>query len=368
MLVTLQDIIARAEKEAFCIPAFNVYNTETAMGVFAAAEEAKAPVILQVYPRLINDPVGFYLAPAVIKGAEGASVPVCFHLDHGPTESEVLKSLRWGASGIMIDGSTHEFAENVALTRHIVEICAAGSVAPGHTTVKLATAGRICVITRDRVNADFMFNYRHVVPGLWYPGTGTASCAASYRWYRDALGNQPYEDLNRGAEQIPVGSDGLMFHPYLNGELTPYLDSKLRGSYTGISSLHTAAHFTRATLEGVAMSLRDCLEALHGLGVKPGRTRIIGGGAKGTLWRQIVADTLDLEMEKAKVDDSSFGSALLAAVGIGWFSDYAQAAETCIELDSVTAPNPENRAIYNDLFPRYRAIHDALAPIYHGMY
>lgn len=253
-------------------------------------------------------------------------------------------------------------------TDTVMEVLAAGSVAPGHTTVKLATAGRICVITRDRVNADFMFNYRHVVPGLWYPGTGTASCAASYRWYRDALGNQPYEDLNRGAEQIPVGSDGLMFHPYLNGELTPYLDSKLRGSYTGISSLHTAAHFTRATLEGVAMSLRDCLEALHGLGVKPGRTRIIGGGAKGTLWRQIVADTLDLEMEKAKVDDSSFGSALLAAVGIGWFSDYAQAAETCIELDSVTAPNPENRAIYNDLFPRYRAIHDALAPIYHGTY
>lgn len=251
-------------------------------------------------------------------------------------------------------------------TDTVMEVLAAGSVLPGHTTVKLATAGRICVITRDRVDADFMFNYRHVVPGLWYPGTGTASCAASYRWFRDALGRQPYEDLNRGAEQIPAGSDGLMFHPYLNGELTPYLDPALRGSYTGVSSMHTAAHFTRATLEGVAMSLRDCLEALRGLGVQTGRTRIIGGGAKGSLWRQIVADTLDLELEKTKVDDSSFGSAMLAAVGIGWFGDCRQAVERCIEVSSVTTPNAENRAVYNDLFPRYRAIHDALAPIYHG--
>lgn len=128
MLVTLQDIIARAEQGAYCIPAFNVYNTETVMGVLDAAEEAKSPVILQVYPRLINDAVGYYLAPAAVKGAEKASVPVCFHLDHGPTELEVQKSLRWGASGIMIDGSEHPFAENVALTRHIVEICAAVGV------------------------------------------------------------------------------------------------------------------------------------------------------------------------------------------------------------------------------------------------
>lgn len=128
MLVTLQEIIGLAEKKEFCVPAFNVYNIETVMGVIAAAEEAKSPVIIQVYPRLINEQVGYYLAPVVIAAAQKASVPVCFHLDHGPSESEVQKILRWGATGIMIDGSVHNFDKNVELTKHIVEICSAVGV------------------------------------------------------------------------------------------------------------------------------------------------------------------------------------------------------------------------------------------------
>ena len=117
-----------AEKGNYCIPAFNVYNTETVMGVFDAAEEAKAPVIMQVYPRLFNEYVGYYLAPAILAAAKKATVPVCFHLDHGPSEAEVMKALRLGATGIMLDGSTHPFEENVALTKHIVESCKAVGV------------------------------------------------------------------------------------------------------------------------------------------------------------------------------------------------------------------------------------------------
>lgn len=125
MLVSLQKIIGMAEAGNYCIPAFNVYNIETAMGVIKAAEELNAPVIMQVYPRLLNEEVGYYLAPVVVAAAQKASVPVCFHLDHGPSENEVMKALRWGATGIMLDGSAHPFEENVALTRHIVETCAA---------------------------------------------------------------------------------------------------------------------------------------------------------------------------------------------------------------------------------------------------
>lgn len=128
MLVTLQEIIGMAEAGGYCIPAFNVYNCETVMGVIDAAEEAKAPVIIQVYPRLINEQVGYYIAPIVLAAAKKVSVPVCFHLDHGPTESEVTKMLRWGASGIMIDGSVHDYEKNVELTRHVVEVCSAVGV------------------------------------------------------------------------------------------------------------------------------------------------------------------------------------------------------------------------------------------------
>lgn len=123
MLVNLKEIIGMAEKGNFAIPAFNVYNSETIMGVIDAAEELRAPIIIQVYPRLVNEEVGFYIAPAVVAAARRATVPICFHLDHGPSEMEAIKILRWGATGIMYDGSVHPFEENVATTKHIVDIC-----------------------------------------------------------------------------------------------------------------------------------------------------------------------------------------------------------------------------------------------------
>lgn len=128
MLVNLKEIIGMAEKGNFAIPAFNVYNIETVMGVIDAAEELRAPVILQVYPRLVNEEVGFYIAPAVVAAARRATVPVCFHLDHGPSEMEAIGLLRWGATGIMYDGSVHPFEENVSNTKHIVDICDAINV------------------------------------------------------------------------------------------------------------------------------------------------------------------------------------------------------------------------------------------------
>lgn len=123
MLVTLQQIISMAEEGNYCIPAFNVYNVETVMGVIDAAEELKAPVIIQLYPRLINEQVGYYVSPTVLAAANKASVPVCLHLDHAAAKEEVYKALRWGFTGIMQDGSALPFEENVALTRSAVEMC-----------------------------------------------------------------------------------------------------------------------------------------------------------------------------------------------------------------------------------------------------
>ncbi len=129
MLVNLKEIIGMAEKGNFAIPAFNVYNIETVMGVIDAAEELRAPVIIQVYPRLLNEEVGFYICPSVVAAARRATVPICFHLDHGPSEMEVQKGLRWGMTGIMYDGSVHPFEENIANTKHIVDICNAVDIA-----------------------------------------------------------------------------------------------------------------------------------------------------------------------------------------------------------------------------------------------
>lgn len=123
MLVNLRTVLDIAEKGNFAIPAFNVYNMESVMGVLKAAEEMRAPIIMQVYPRLMKEETGYFLSPIIKAAAEKATVPVCFHLDHGPSELETTRSIRYGATGIMLDGSTLPFEENIALTKRVVDTC-----------------------------------------------------------------------------------------------------------------------------------------------------------------------------------------------------------------------------------------------------
>ena len=123
MLVGLKDILALAEKDGYCIPAFNVYNIETAKGVMNAAEKLRSPVILQFYSRLVTSKVAQDVAPIIVDMANKATVPVCFHLDHGAGECEVVRSLRMGMTGIMIDASMEELEGNIEKTKNIVRIC-----------------------------------------------------------------------------------------------------------------------------------------------------------------------------------------------------------------------------------------------------
>ena len=245
-----------------------------------------------------------------------------------------------------------------------MEVFASGAVKKGDVTVKLATAGRICVIT-DRPYPDRnLVNYSHIANGLWYPGTATKSCAASYRWYRDTFGGD-YMELDKKAAEIPIGCEGMIFHPYLNGELTPYADPMLCGSFTGIRATHTKAHFTRAVLEGVCYSLLDSKIALDSLGIAYENTAAaIGGGTKGELWRQMTADVLGITLKTTESSDSSLGSAMLAGIAAGVFKDPTDAVGKCVKSKFITVPNPENTEKYRAVFTEYKKIHDALAPIY----
>lgn len=246
-----------------------------------------------------------------------------------------------------------------------MEVFASGAVKKGQMTLKLATAGRICVIS-DRACPDKnLINYSYVLDGLWYPGTATKSCASSYRWYRDTFGSS-YDDLNNGAAEVAPGADGLIFSPYLNGELTPYADPKLCASFIGIRSGHTKGHFTRAVLEGASLSMKDCMNTIEAFGIPHADTAIIiGGGGKSPLWRQITSDILGIKLVVMKYTDSSFGSAMLAGVCIGFWSSPENAVATCNEQLSVTEPNPENTKLYEKVFEKYKKVHDALVDIYH---
>lgn len=249
-------------------------------------------------------------------------------------------------------------------TDTVMEVFASGAVKKGDVTVKLATAGRICVITDKPYPDRHLVNYSHIAEGLWYPGTATKACAASYRWYRDTFGGE-YKELDDGAKDIPIGCDGLIFHPYLNGELTPYADPMLCASFVGVRATHTKAHFTRAVLEGVAYSLLDSKLYLDSLNI-PYNTvaTAIGGGTKGKLWRQMIADALGIALKTTESSDSSLGSAMLAGIAVGVFGDVSEAVNKCVKEKDITYPNLENTEKYRKVFETYKKIHDALAPIY----
>lgn len=253
-------------------------------------------------------------------------------------------------------------------TDTVMEVFASGAVSKGQMTLKLATAGRICVVTDNPYPDVNLINYSHIVDGLFYPGTATKSCAASYRWFRDTFG-EDYKELDEKAGSVPVGSEGLVFHPYLNGELTPYANPNLCADFVGVRASHTKAHFTRAVLEGVTMSMLDCMETLNSMNIPHNDSAIIiGGGGKSPLWRQMVSDALGIKLIQMKHSDSSLGSAMLAGIAVGIFENPKQAVEKCNTVVSETVPNSENTNEYRKLFKKYKAVQKALEPIYNGEY
>ena len=173
--------------------------------------------------------------------------------------------------------------------------------------------------------------------------------------------------MTEEASQIPRGCQGLFFHPYLQGEITPYLDDKLRASFTGAAGFHTKAHFNRAVLEGVAYSMKDCMETLTELDIAPSSATAIGGGAGSDLWRQILCDMLNIPLKTVENADSSLGSAMLAGVAAGAFSSHEDAVKRCVRVTGETHPDPEGVAFYQERFSLYKRIQAALAPIYHDL-
>ncbi|MCC8194129.1 MAG: xylulokinase, partial [Deltaproteobacteria bacterium] len=263
-----------------------------------------------------------------------------------------------------------------------LEVFAAGAVRPGQMTVKMATAGRVCVMTEKAYPDPLLVNYRHVVEGLWYPGTGTRSCASSYRWFKDTFGRyeseqskltggkeSAYDLLNREASAVPLGAEGLFYHPYLLGEFVPYRDPFLRASFVGASMKHGKGHFARAVMEGVAYSLLECLNAIRERDMPlSGDIRGIGGGAQSPMWRGILCDVLGVPIAKAEVDDSSFGAAMFAAVATGTFRDPTEAADRCVTIMGVSRPDMKNHEQYRKYFALYKKIQQALQPVYHEIH
>ncbi|HMR62693.1 MAG TPA: FGGY family carbohydrate kinase [Anaerolineae bacterium] len=240
-------------------------------------------------------------------------------------------------------------------TDTVAEVFGSGLLQPGQGMVKLASVGRLAVVAQAPIAQPRLLNYRHVLEGLWYPGSGTKSAATTPRWLRDNLWPQlSFAAMDEAAAQIPPGSEGLLFQPHLLGEWAPYWDDNLRANFIGATMRHTRAHFTRAALEGVAFALRDAIDGLATLGLHYQEYRLIGGGAKSKLWSQIVCDVLGHELLLPQEQDAAYGAALITGVAAGLIDSKPESLQNLIQIAHRLEPDPRHHHLYRELFEIYQ--------------
>jgi xylulokinase len=194
------------------------------------------------------------------------------------------------------------------------------------------------------------------------------SAAGSLRWFRDTFAaGCDYTNLLAPAEAIPPGSEGLLFLPYLTGERTPYPDPNARGGFIGLTVRHALPHLTRAVLEGVAFGLRDNLALFQETGLEAiHQIRVSGGGAQSSLWRQILADVMNVELVTVNTTEGAcYGAALLAGVGTNVWSSVREACRATIHNVERTQPIPANVAAYEPYYQAYRSLYPTLKSINH---
>jgi xylulokinase len=208
--------------------------------------------------------------------------------------------------------------------------------------------------------------FTHVVPGLFASALAIFSGGTSLRWVRDHMcvnlveqarceGCDSYDLMTALAEQSPVGARKLLFNPSMAGGSSLDASPALRGAFLGLDLGHTQADVIRATLEGIALNLRLVLDELRRLGKVGSDMVVVGGGSRSPLWRQILADALQVNIVKTNVgqEAGALGAAAVAAVAVGLWDDFRH-VDQLHRVESVSTPRASHADIYDKLLPIFR--------------
>jgi xylulokinase len=257
-----------------------------------------------------------------------------------------------------------------------------GIVEEGLATYSIGTSGVIYAATKQaRIETGGRINtFCHAVPGQWCILACINSAAGSLRWFEEQFsewerheaeqtGKSVYSILMEKASQIHPGSDKLFFLPYLAGERHPHTDPDAKGVFFGIHHGHTKAHFTRAILEGVAYSFRDCLEVIRGMGTEIHEIRATGGGAKSELWKKIQANVSGESIVSTNADlgGAAYGAAILGAVCANVFKSVQEACNKLVNTYDRISPDEQEKSHYDQLFRFYQTLYPIVKDSYRSL-
>ena len=293
-------------------------------------------------------------------------LPDCFESEEVTAEvsAEAAKHLGIPAATPIVGGGGDQAAGAVGN----------GIVRGGAISATLGTSGVVFAYS-DEVQTDpqgRVHTFCHAVKGKWHVMGVMLSAGGSFQWYRNNMAEQekaeaerrkcnPYDLLCKEAAKSPVGSEGLVFLPYLTGERTPHADPHAKGAWIGLTARHTKAHMIRSLLEGVTFGMRDSLEIIKGMGVPIRQVRVSGGGARSAFWRQMQADVYGKSVSTINASEGpAFGVALLAGVGTGAFKNVREACESTIKTTSTTRPKKKAVSIYDKVYPEFGKLYHAL--------
>jgi len=268
-----------------------------------------------------------------------------------------------------------ELANELGLNKDIKIIIGAGdnaaaaigtaTVGEGTCNISLGTSGTIFIASKkfgvDSFNA--LHSFAHADGNYHLMGCMLSAASCNKWWMEEILKTRDF--IKEQENIVNLGENKVFFLPYLMGERSPHNDPDARGTFIGMSMDTKREDMTLAVLEGVIFALRDSLEVARSLGIKIDRTMICGGGAKSPLWKRLVANIMNVEVDVPISEEGpGFGAAILAAVGCGEYESVEKAAKSIIKIKEKIKPEADLVVKYEEKYQKFKRIYPALKDVF----
>ncbi len=249
----------------------------------------------------------------------------------------------------------------------IMSLLGTATVRPGRACDRAGTSEGINLCTERPLQDRRLMSLPHIVPGYHNVSGIISTSGKALEWFKTITGRQrtDYESLFEDVLQVPAGSRGLLFLPYLAGERAPLWDTHARGTFIGLTINHGRREMTRAVVEAVGYAIRDVLEVMVENGLAVEELRVTGGQARSPLWNQIKADITGRRILVPENQDSELlGDACVALFALGEHDSLAEAADRVVTIGRRYEPQGGVEALYREMFELYRASYRGLKEVF----